>query len=198
MGPRPVDNLGVSGPGWGRVDRVQTRRHDGSHDSSRTLPDDGHRYELVDGVLIVSPSPRMLHQRAVGNLHLQLREACPADLEVFLVPFDVVLARDTVLEPDLLVARRADLTERNLPAVPVLAVEVLSPSTRRFDLLLKRSRLEAAGCEHYWVVDADEPSVLAWRLVDGRYSEASRAAGDEPFVVRDPYPVSFVPTDLVA
>jgi Uma2 family endonuclease len=53
---------------------------------------------------------------------------------------DVVLADDTVLQPDALVARRSDLSERDLPAAPLLAVEVLSPSTRHIDLTLKRSR----------------------------------------------------------
>ena len=109
------------------------------------MPDDGHRYELVDGVLVVSPSPRPRHQRVVGELFVLLRAACPADLEVFVAPLDVVLAEDTLLIPDLLVTRRSDLDETSLPAAPVLAVEVLSPSTRRVDLMLKRSRCEAAG-----------------------------------------------------
>lgn len=65
-----------------------------------------------------------------------LDDGCPLDLEVFTGPPDVVLAPDTVLVPDVVVARRSDLTAQNLPAAPVLAVEVLSPSTRRFDLLL--------------------------------------------------------------
>src|SRR5262245_1672259 len=124
-----------------------------TYDDLATMPDDGHRYELIDGVLIVSPAPIPVHQRAVGNLYLALRAACPDDLEVFLSPFDVVITNDTVLEPDMLVARVEDVGPKNLPGVPVLAVEVLSPSTRRFDLMLKRSRLESAGCEHYWVID---------------------------------------------
>jgi len=96
-------------------------------------PDDGHRYELIDGVLIVSPGPDLPHQDVVGNLHLLLRAACPPELKVVLAPFDVVLAEDTVLEPDLLVAPRSHFTRRELSGAPLLAVEVLSPSTRRFD-----------------------------------------------------------------
>lgn len=168
-----------------------------TYDDLAEFPDDGHRYELIDGVLVVSPAPVPLHQRAVGNLHLALRAACPDELEVFLAPFDVVLASDTVLEPDLLVARRADVGPKNLPGAPVLAIEVLSPSTRRFDLMLKRSRLESAGCPHYWVVDPDEPSVLAWTLRGSAYAEAARASGDETFRVDDPYPVEMVPSELV-
>ena len=168
-----------------------------TYDDLADLPDDGHRYELVDGVLIVSPSPVTQHQRAVGNLYLLLRAGCPDDLEVFLAPFDVVLAADTVLIPDLVVARRSELTAKNLPAAPVLAVEVLSPSTRRFDLLVKHSRLEAAGCAHYLVVDPDGPGVIMWSLLDGRYVEVARATGDEVCTVELPFAMAIVPSSLV-
>lgn len=110
-----------------------------------TMPDDGHRYELLDGVLLVSPAPRRSHQRAVRGLFRVLDQACPEELELLFAPFDVVLADDTVLEPDLLVAPRSQFTERDLPGPPLLAVEVLSASTRRIDLLLKRDRLQSAG-----------------------------------------------------
>jgi Uma2 family endonuclease len=73
----------------------------------QVLPDDGHRYELVDGTLVVSPAPRLPHQRMVGNLYMALRAACPPHLEVVLAPFAVALADDTELQPDLLVSARA-------------------------------------------------------------------------------------------
>ena len=114
-----------------------------------------------------------------------------------MAPLDVVLAEDTVLEPDVLVARQADLSERDLPAVPVLAIEVLSPSTRRIDLLLKHSRLEAAGCPAYWVVDPDEPSLTAWELVDGRYEPRATVVGDESYRAENPFAVTITPADLV-
>jgi Uma2 family endonuclease len=159
-------------------------------------PDDGHRYELVDGVLIVTPAPSYGHQDAVGHLYLLLTAACPADLKILLARFDVALADDTVMQPDLLVARRSDFTRRDLPVAPVLAVEVLSPSTRRIDLTLKRARLEEAGCASYWVVDPDEPAVTAWELRGGEYVEAARARGEERFAATRPFDVAFAPTDL--
>jgi Uma2 family endonuclease len=161
------------------------------------MPDDGHRYELLDGILLVSPAPKPLHQRAVLRLAIRLNAACPEGLEVFTAPLDVVLAEDTVLEPDVLVARQSDLTERDLPAVPLLAVEVLSPSTRRIDLLLKHSRLEAAGSPAYWVIDPDEPSLTAWQLVDGRYEQKATVTGDEPYEATMPFAVTITPSDLV-
>ena len=161
------------------------------------LPDDGHRYELIDGVLVVSPGPQLPHQDAVGNLHLLLRAACPPELKVVLAPFAVVLADDTEVQPDLLVAARTQFTRKELPGPPALAVEVLSPSTRRFDLLLKRDRLQQAGCPSYWVVDPDEPSVLVLELRDGRYVEVAHVRGDDELVVEQPFHVRLVPTELL-
>jgi Uma2 family endonuclease len=161
------------------------------------MPDDGHRYELIDGVLIVTPAPSNLHQTTSVGLTVLLHAACPPDLKLLHAPFDVVLGENTVLQPDLLVARRADFTERDLPKAPLLAVEILSPSTRRFDLMLKRSRLEAAGCESYWVVDPEEPSLVAWDLRDGTYVEVGKAVGEEEFRATRPFEVCVVPGELI-
>ncbi|WP_460712627.1 Uma2 family endonuclease [Nocardioides dilutus] len=115
-----------------------------TRDDLDSMPDDGHRYELLDGMLIVSPAPRHLHQRAVGRVFRLVDDAAPDGLEALMAPFEVVLAIDTVFQPDLLLARREDFTDRDLPAVPVLAVEVLSPSSRLFDLNTKKARYEQA------------------------------------------------------
>ncbi len=95
-----------------------------------------------------------------------LAEHCPRELEVLPGPLDVDLAEDTVLRPDLLVVRGDRLGDHSLSGVPELVVEGSSPSTRSFDLLLKHSRYEEAGCPSYWVVDPGGPSIVAWDLVD--------------------------------
>ncbi|WP_432947004.1 Uma2 family endonuclease [Kribbella sp. CA-253562] len=161
------------------------------------IPNDGHRYELVDGVLIMTPAPSWRHQIAVSQLLYQLMQVCPADLRVLTAPFDVAISDDTVLQPDILVARRDDFTERDLPKAPLLAVEVLSPSTRRIDLMVKLSRYEAAGCASYWVVDTDTPSLIAWEMQDGAYAQVTKVSGDEPARLRAPYEVEVVPADLI-
>lgn len=161
------------------------------------LPDDdGHRYELIDGVLLVSPGPRHGHQVVVGNLHVLLRGACPPDLQVILAPFAVALAEDTEVQPDLLVAPRSQFTETELPGPPLLAVEVLSPSTRRVDLLLKRDRLEAAGVPSYWLVDPDEPAVTVLELQEGRYAQVAHVAGEQACEVSRPFPLALTPARL--
>lgn len=161
-------------------------------------PDDGRRHELVDGMLVVTPMPVALHQRVVLRLSILLEGARPTDsVEVFGPSVDVVLADDTVLAPDITVVRVADMTPKNLPAAPLLAVEVLSPSTRRYDLLVKRSRLEEAGCPSYWVVDPNGPALIAWELRDGGYVEVANIRGEEEFAATLPYPVTVSPARLV-
>jgi len=162
------------------------------------MPNDGHRYELIDGVLVVSPSPVHRHQRASLRLVRLLDDACPHDLEVIMAPFDVALADDTVMIPDILVARRADITPRDLPVAPMLAVEVLSPSTRRFDLLVKPSRLAAAGCPSYWVVDPAVPRLIAWQLRGEAYVEVADVSHEQLFTAAAPYDVAIVPAALVS
>lgn len=160
------------------------------------LPEDGHRYELIDGVLIVSPAPRFLHQLVVMRLIEALLPATPGDCQLLTAPFDVALTDDSVLQPDLLVAPRTAFTERDLPVAPLLAIEVLSPSTRRFDLLLKKERLQRAGCEYYWAVDPDEPSITAWTLNGDEYGEPVIATGDETFTIDAPFAFTVVPRHL--
>jgi Uma2 family endonuclease len=162
------------------------------------MPDDGHRYELVDGTLIVTPAPSTRHQTVVVQLTRLLLEHRAEGLKVLVAPFDVVLTDNTVLQPDVLVARRVDFTDRDLPGPPLLAVEVISPSTRRIDRMLKRSRYEAAGCASYWVIDPDEPSLTAWELRGGEYAEVAHVVGDQQFAAETPYPVTVSPATLIA
>ncbi len=161
------------------------------------MPDDGHRYELIDGTLVVTPAPSVRHQRVLARLYSLLSAGCPEELEVLFAPLDIALRDDTVMQPDLLVARRADFTDHDLPVAPLLAVEVLSPSTRRVDLTLKRARFEVAGCTSFWAVDPDEPAVTVWELQDGRYVQVSHAEGGDEATVALPFPVNLRPSDLV-
>lgn len=163
----------------------------------RTLPDDGLQYELADGVLLVSPSPRPRHQRALGRLFVQLTAACPAGLEVFPAPLDFQPTSRRSLQPDLLVVREEDVGELVIEQPLLLAVEILSPSTRAKDLLVKRALYEDSGVASMWVVDLDEPSVTAWVLREGRWCDERRATGNEVLMAELPFPVQVVPASLV-
>jgi Uma2 family endonuclease len=166
-------------------------------DDLDAIPDDGLQYELIDGVLIVSPAPVPRHQRVLRELTVLMHTACPAGLEVFFAPVDFQPDRRNSLQPDLLVVRRSDVGEKNIQGPPLLAVEVLSPSTRRKDLLLKRSVYEDRGVASFWHIDPAEESFLASDLVDGHYVEVAKAVGEQTVTVTRPYEVSFRPADLV-
>lgn len=173
------------------------RGRDFTREDLEAMPDDGNRYELIDGALIVTPAPRLPHQGIVGELHLLLRLACPEHLRVYLSPLDVTLAADTVTQPDLLVTTAGQASGVLHQGVPLLAVEVLSPSTRHIDLGLKRSRYEAAGCRSYWVIDPDVPAIRCWELEDGAYREVAATSGSDGVQLLLPFPVRIVPADLV-
>ncbi len=143
------------------------------------------RYELVDGVLLVSAEPSLQHQRVNGQLFRLLQEAAPSDLEVFL-PVDLRLSPVRQIAPAITVVRREDATGRRLEGAPLLVVEVQSPSTCTIDLVLKRRVLEEAGVPSYWLVDPDDGAGTVLELADGAYREVAR--GDEVTVER-PFPV---------
>ncbi len=162
------------------------------------MPDDGRRYELIDGELLVSPAPGLRHQTVGLRLYRLLDDACPDDLYVLAAPFAVQTDNSNEVQPDVLVARFDELTDKNLPAAPVLAVEVLSPSGRLIDLNLKRAAYERMGTPSYWVLDPDVPDLLVLELDgDGRYQEVIRAVGDEVFKAQRPFAVSVVPSELL-
>jgi Uma2 family endonuclease len=160
------------------------------------LPDDGNRYELIDGLLLVSPSPAERHQRVLVTLLAMLVNGCTDGLRVYLAPLDVRLGDRVQVQPDLIVV--ADGPPRDsLERVPLLCVEVLSPSTRRHDLVHKRSADEAAGIPSYWIVDPLTPSVSVLELRDGAYVESASVSGDESWTATVPFAVTVVPADLL-
>ena len=176
---------------------LMPQRSDWTVDDLDDLPDDGLQYELADGLLLVTPSPRPRHQRMSVRLTVALAAACPEHLEVFAAPFDFRPSRVTSLQPDLMVVRRVDVDDEGLTGTPLLVVEILSPSTRAKDLVLKRALYAEAGVPAYWVLDPVEATVLVLALEDGAYVEQGRAAGEAQVAVSAPYPLGLRPSDLL-
>ena len=157
-------------------------------DRLKTLPDDGLRYEIIDGTLIVSPSPVPVHQRVVVRLTVLLVAACPADHEVLVAPLDWQPDQRTSLEPDLLVVRKDMIGEKNITQPPTLVIEVLSPASARIDRMIKFSRYAEGGIDQYWIVDPREPSTQVFTLVDGAYVLLAEATAEQPLSNRAPSP----------
>jgi Uma2 family endonuclease len=161
------------------------------------IPEDGYRHELLDGVLVMSPTPRPRHQDVVLSLGALLKQHAPRELKVMCAPTDVVLGERTVVEPDVLVVRRSDVGPERIDAVPVLAVEVASPSTRLIDLGRKKDVLAEAGCPSYWTIEPEGPELTVWSLRDGGYVEVARVLGDESWTAEAPFPVTITPSALL-
>ena len=137
------------------------------------LPEDGKRYEVIDGVLYMSPSPRSIHQAL--SMHLQfllygLQQAGHG--WVFAAPMDVIMPGATPVQPDLLfigVAQRHILSPKNIQGVPDLLVEILSPGGGRYDRITKLNKYAQCGVPHYWILDPVERTLEILRFESGGY-----------------------------
>lgn len=159
--------------------------------------DDGLRWELLDGELVMTPSPHTIHQAIVWELGMRLGPTMPSGTRFFTAPLDVRLDERNVLQPDLLLVAEETIQEDVISGAPILAIEILSPSTRRRDLVTKREILERAGCAHYWVIDPADASVRIWALVRGAYRPIVHAHGDEPVTVSEPFDLTFAVNELI-
>jgi Uma2 family endonuclease len=167
-------------------------------DDLEAMPDDGNRYELIDGMLIVSPAPGLKHQTVVGALYIALHAACPQDMYTVLSPFAVRSSETNELQPDVLVGRFEDFTDKNLPVAPLLAVEVFSPSTMLHDMNTKKAAYERLGVPNYWVIDPKAPKLTAFELDDsGVYQMVAKVEGSDVFEAKRPFPVRIVPVELL-
>lgn len=138
------------------------------------LPDDGKRYEILEGILEVTPSPDYVHQSISGRLYLVLGnylEKSPSG-QVISAPMDVIFCDDTICQPDLLYIRQEripQIVSDRVRGAPDLIVEILSPTTCRRDLHTKKQVYARHAVPEYWVINPIENSVLVFRLVGKAY-----------------------------
>ena len=135
-------------------------------DMARRLPEDGNRYEVVYGELLVTPAPRLWHQELVRRVVVALAkylEANPVGL-VLTSPAEISWGADVLVQPDVFVVPTEQARTLEWSAVRdlLLVAEVLSPSTPRHDRFTKRRRYQEAGVPLYWIVDGDERQVEVW------------------------------------
>ena len=138
----------VQGPGQGNW----------TYEDYATMPDDGKRYQIVDGVLFMSPSPDTRHQDTVGAIFIYLRDHAIRNEvgKVYISPLDVELNPKTVVQPDVLVILHAHLeriSDKRIIGAPDLVVEVASPGTTGFDRRQKQDAYAHASVPEYWIID---------------------------------------------
>jgi len=132
------------------------------------LPDDGNRYEVIDGEVCVTPAPGPKHQRIAASLFVMLRSYVKEHrIGELLWDVDLLFVSGQYLRPDMVFVPKTSLggiTDRGVEAPPGLVVEVLSPHSRRIDLELKPPRYREFGVPEYWVVDPARRSVEVSRF----------------------------------
>ena len=151
----------------------------------RALPDDGKRYELVDGELLVSPAPSYLHQRALRLLYELIAPYVHGNAlgEVLWSPADIELRPETILQPDLFVVPEplaGQMKHWSDIDSLLLVVEILSPSTAFGDRNRKRPEYQKRRIPEYWIVDLDARIVECWRPDDSRPEVLSIQLGWHP------------------
>lgn len=137
------------------------------------FPDDGHRRELVDGQLLVSPLARRRHQAVVGRLTVALHMWCDHHHGIVYPGVNVDLSEETHLEPDVVWSSDTDESGQGFDVTPEVIVEVGAPSTHRYDRGIKRERYLTSGAREVWLVDLERDEV-----------EVHRAGAGEPIVLR--------------
>jgi Uma2 family endonuclease len=151
-----------------------------------SLPDDGRRYEIIEGTLYELPTPLMDHAITISNLVLLL---IPVHQSLggwmFLAPLDVFFAGADPVQPDIvfiLPQSKVRLAQRGVEGPPDLLIEVLSPVNRSHDLLTKRALYVHGGVREYWIVDPESRSVDVLTLDGGVLGPAQRAAESNDIV----------------
>ena len=137
-----------------------------TYEQYRQFPGDGKGYEILDGKVYVIPAPSPEHQYASRQLQ-RILERCferEANCVVFDAPLDVILAEDDIVQPDIVVVQRSQISKRGVEGAPLLIVEALSPSNVAFDRTATAERYRVRGVPHYWLLDPESRTLERFRL----------------------------------
>ncbi|ADB34359.1 protein of unknown function DUF820 [Kribbella flavida DSM 17836] len=156
---------------------------------------DGRRYEVMDGRLQVTGTQPPLHHTAVVALMVKLKHAAPPNLRVAVGSLDFRPTPPHTLRPDLLVCRTADAGLRHTTRL-LVAVEVLSPSTRITDVVHKRAQYERFAVPSYWLLDPDRQELTVLELAEAHYVCTAVVQADEAHTVSQPFPLTLTPAEL--
>ncbi|CAN5304963.1 hypothetical protein BH23GEM2_BH23GEM2_24100 [soil metagenome] len=163
----------------------------------RALPDDANRYEVVDGELLVTPAPAYRHQAAARELFLRFADYLRTHpvAEILFSPADIEFDSRTLVQPDLFVYPVSEGVKphdwRDITRLFV-AIEVLSPSTARYDRHLKRRRYQRHGVSEYWILDTDARLVERWRPEDERPEILADEISWQPANAAEPLTISLL------
>lgn len=157
-----------------------------TYEDLKTLPENGKQYQIVEGDLIVSPSPKTLHQFIIVNLTRILSSFVKKHGlgKIICAPMDVVLSPENVFQPDVLFISNENkniITETNIQGAPDLVVEVLSEGTKEMDLTIKKKIYARFSVKRYWLIDPETKTMESLLLYDEGYMEEAHYEKNEIF-----------------
>lgn len=174
---------------------LYVREENFTYDKYAEIPDDGYRYEVLDGVLELMSGPNASHQTVSIEMAFLLKQTCNQQYLILTAPLDVILSPKNVLQPDLIMIHRSRtdiVTRRGIEGPPDLVVEVLSPHSRRRDKVKKSKTYASHGIPEYWIVDIGSRTLERFLLSDGGMYEIADLFGEDDEVVSERLPcVSF-------
>lgn len=180
----------------------QIKEHPITYETYAALPDDGNRYELVDGVLeLMSPSATSQHQIASFEIQRKLADSCEADYMILSAPLDVILSPTEVRQPDLIMLHRSRLnllTKRGVEGAPDLVVEILSPCSLRRDKISKMTSYARYGIPEYWIVDPQNGALEQYLLNGQSYGLHQIYIEDDPVSSPNIPCISFTIRDIMS
>ncbi len=147
-----------------------------TYDDYLSLPNDGKRYEIIEGELLMSPAPEPEHQDVLRNIFTALASFVSANAlgKVYCAPIDVVLSMTDIVQPDIVFIahdRLSIVRKKNIIAAPDLVIEIVSPSTAIIDRTRKKMLYEHHGVREYWIVDSETKSVEVYVRRDSRFGD---------------------------
>ena len=172
-----------------------------TYEDYAAMPNDGNRYEILEGELAVTPAPSTRHQTVSGNLFFLLTQHVKAhDLgKLFHAPVDLILESASVLQPDLLFvakARQNIITDRAVEGAPDLVIEILSPTTSRSDRVTKAQIYARHNVPAYWIVDPEQEAVEVYLLNVDSYRLTVTLQGEIPLPVPPFTDLKFAAKDI--
>ncbi len=159
------------------------------------LPDDGNRYEIINGELKMTPAPKISHQEISLNIEYEIRTHIKKHNlgKVFDAPVDVLLENKIVVQPDIVFILKENyeiITEDNIKGAPDLIIEILSPSTTHYDMFEKKEIYEKYGVKEYWIVDPDKQWVEVYVSHNKKFKLIQKAEKEgriKSFVINEFY-----------
>ncbi len=152
-----------------RAVAYKTRKKGYTYEDYLTFPEDGWGYQIIEGELVVSPSPKTIHQDILLNFGYALKFHIKKTKSgyVYLAPFDVILDNQNIVQPDILYISNKNkniLTKDNVKGAPDFVVEILSQSNKQYDVINKKDVYQKFGVSEYWIIDPENKSVDVYSL----------------------------------